>query len=209
MSARCARLAVTFLFAVVPLLAAQDPSAGQRVGFMTRRGLAGVVTSVDSGPTIVMEVPENVSFTVHTGPTTSIVSPSQPLSIVEIHPGDAILASGDIDEDAHTIQALTITIQNPIAARMLQNLRASFGKTWTAGIVTAIAGSAIALQRLDGQSQTFTVDDSTIWRRGDQPATSALVHTGERIRAQFHSPDSPAQSVNIQGMVREYPSAVP
>jgi Domain of unknown function (DUF5666) len=208
MCARCTRFAFTLLFTIGPLLAAQDASTGPRVGFMTRHGLAGVVTSVVSGPTIVMEIPENVSITVHTGPSTNIVSQSQPLSIAAIHPGDAILASGDIDEEAHTIQALTITIQRPFAARMLENLHASFGKTWTAGIVTTLEGSAITVKRMDGQSQTFTVDDSTAWRRDDQPASFALIHTGERIRARFRSADSPAQSVNIQGMVRENRSGV-
>lgn len=208
MSARCTRLAFTLLFAIAPLLAAQDASPSPHVGFMTRHGLAGVVTSV-SGSTIVIEIPENVSFTVHTGPTTSVVSPSQSLSLTDIHPGDAVLASGDINEDAHTIQALTITIQNPIAARMFENLRASFGKTWTAGIVTAIEGTAITVKRMDGQSQTFSVDDSTAWRRGNQPATSALVRAGVRIRVQFRSADAPAQSVTIQGMVRGNPTGLP
>jgi hypothetical protein len=168
---------------------------------MTRHGVAGVVTSL-SESTIVMEIPENVSFAVQAGPSTRIVSAGQTAALSDIHPGDPILANGDIDEQARTIQALFITIQPPFAAQMFHTLRASFGKTWTAGIVTAVQGNSITVQRRDGQSQTFTVNDGTAWRLHDQEGTSAMIRVGESIRVQLRPGATLASQVSIQGMTR-------
>lgn len=178
---------------------------GPRVGVMTRHGLAGIVTSV-SDSTIVIEIPENVTFTIHIGPSTRITGAGQQAAPADIHPGNAIMANGDIDEQARTIEALALTIQPPFAAQMLQNLRASFGKTWTAGIVTAVQGNSITVARRDGQSQTFSVDQDTAWRLGDQPVTSALLRAGESVRVQLRLA-GPAAKVTIQGTARENQSA--
>ena len=194
-------IAVAALLVSTVCVAAQSDAnpQGPRVGNMTRHGLAGVVTSI-SGSTIVMEIPENVSFTVQAGPSTRIVSLGQTAGLSDIHPGDPILASGDIDEQARTIQALTITIQQPLAAKMFENLRASFGKTWTAGIVTAVQGNSITVARRDGQSQTFTVDDGTTWRLNDREGSFAMLRVGESIRVQLRPGASAASQVSIQGM---------
>lgn len=174
---------------------------GPRIGPIARRGLAGVVTSI-TGSTIVMEIPENVSFTIHIGPSTSITSAGQAAVPADIHPGDPILASGQIDDQARTIEALVIAIQAPLAARMFQTLRANFGKTWTAGIVTAVQGNSITVARRDGQSQTFSVDAGTIWRLRDQQGDFSMIRIGESIRAQLRAGASAASQVNIQGLAR-------
>lgn len=202
---RAIAIAAALLLAVV-CAAAQDAQSGEaqsppRIGNMTRHGLAGVVTSV-SESTIVIEIPENVSFTVHTGPSTRVTSAGQSAALSDIHRGDPILASGDIDEQARTIQARTITLQDPFAARMFQTLRANFGKTWTAGIVTTVEGNSITVARRDGQSQTFGVDEGTAWRLHDQQATSSMIRVGESIRVQLRPGATLASQVSIQGMTR-------
>jgi Domain of unknown function (DUF5666) len=199
----CAVAAAALLLFSAVCAAAQggenDAQPAPRIGTMTRHGLAGVVTSI-SESTIVIDIPENVSFTVHTGPSTLINGAGQAAALSDIHRGDPILANGDIDEQTRTIQALAITIQAPFAAQMFQTLRASFGKTWTAGIVTAVQGNSITVARRDGQSQTFGVDEGTAWRLHDQPATSAMIRAGESIRAQLRPGASLASQVTIQGM---------
>jgi hypothetical protein len=194
--------AVLLLFSAVCAAAQGGENEAQpapRIGTMTRHGLAGVVTSI-SESTIVIEIPENVSFSVHTGPLTRINGAGHAAALSDLHPGDPILANGDIDEQARTIQAIAITIQAPFAAQMFQTLRASFGKTWTAGIVTTVQGNSITVARRDGQSQTFGVDEGTVWRLHDQPTTSAMIRAGESIRVQLRTGASLASQVTIQGM---------
>jgi hypothetical protein len=201
----CAVAAAALLLFSAVCAAAQDgeneAQPAPRIGTMTRHGLAGVVTSI-SESTIVIEIPENVSFSVHTGPLTRINGAGHAAALSDLHPGDPILANGDIDEQARTIQALFITIQPPFAAQMFHTLRASFGKTWTAGIVTAVQGNSITVQRRDGQSQTFTVNDGTAWRLHDQEGTSAMIRVGESIRVQLRPGATLASQVSIQGMTR-------
>jgi hypothetical protein len=189
------------------MAAGQSSGAGltPRIGVIHQHGLAGVVTSV-SGPTIVIEIPENVSFTVQTSPSTRFTSAGQTVAFSEIHPRDPIFASGEVDEQARTIQAQEIAVQQPLAARMFENQRANFGRTWTAGVVTAVEGKSIAVARRDGQSQTISVDDGTVWRLNDRDASAAMLRAGERIRVQLR-PAGPAARVTIQGIARESQSA--
>ena len=196
-------IAVAALLVSAVCAAAQSDAnpPGPRVGNMTRHGLAGVVTSINASA-IAMEIPENVTFTVQIGPSTQFTSAGQSAAATDLHRGDPILVNGDIDEQARTIQAHAITIQNPLAAKMFEHQRADFGKTWTAGIVTAVQGNSITVQRRDGQSQTFAVDDGTTWRLNDQPATSAMIRVGESIRVQLHPGATLASQVSIQGMIR-------
>ncbi|MGB9032072.1 MAG: DUF5666 domain-containing protein [Acidobacteriaceae bacterium] len=194
-------LAVLLVSAVCAAAQSDANPPAPRVGNMTRHGLAGVVTSI-SGSTIVMQIPENVTFTVQISPSTRIVSAGQSAAATDIHPGDPILASGDVNEQARTIQAVAITIQAPLAAKMFEHLRANFGKTWTAGIVTAVQSDAITVQRRDRQSQTFTVDDGTTWRLNDREGTPAMIRVGESIRVQLRPGASAASQVSIQGMTR-------
>jgi hypothetical protein len=125
---------------------------------MTRHGVAGVVTSL-SESTIVMEIPENVSFAVQAGPSTRIVSAGQAAALSDIHPGDPILANGDIDEQARTIQALSITIQPPFAAQMFPHPSREFWqKPGLPASSPPFRATPSPWQRRDGQSQTFTVE---------------------------------------------------
>jgi hypothetical protein len=86
---------------------------------------------------------------------------------------------------------------------MLENRRADFGRTWTAGLITAVQGESITVKRMDGQNQTFTVDQHTVWRFHDQAATSATARVGERITVQLRPEASVATQVSIAGMAQQ------
>jgi Domain of unknown function (DUF5666) len=197
--------AAAVLLLSIAFAAAQDVGTearpAPRIGAMTRHGLAGVVTSIRASA-IVMEIPENVSFTVQFSLSTIVTGHGDPFAIADLHRGDPILVNGDIDEQARTIQAHAITIQAPFAATILEHQRADFGKTWTAGIVTAVQGNAITVARRDGQSQTFAVDEGTAWRLHDQQGSSAMIRVGESIRVQLRPGATLASQVSIQGMTR-------
>jgi len=204
--ALCSAAIATFLVAALPpvFAAAQDSGnqaqPGPRIGVMTRHGLAGIVTSI-SGSSVVMEIAENVSFTVQIGVSTHIASRSgESEAATDIQLGDMIFATGEVDDNAHTIQALSVAIQPPAAAQVFNILRTNFGKTWTAGIVTAIQNDSITVQRMDGRAQKFSVDQDTVWRLHDQPAASAMIRVGERVNVQLNPATSQATRVAIAGM---------
>ena len=185
--------------------AAQDngnaAAPGSGIGRVTRHGLAGLVRSIH-GSEIAMEIPENVMFTVRMSPSTRITASGQEATAGDIHAGGAIFASGEIDEEALTIEAVAVTVQDERAAQMLGILSRNFGKTWTAGIITVVQGDGVTVKRMDGQLQTFSVDQGTTYRLRDQQATFSMVRAGERIRAQLRAGGPVARHVAIQGIPR-------
>ncbi len=209
------RVSAAIFVAAIPAVvaAAQDNGNNVRpapgIGVIHQHGMAGVVASI-SGSSIVIQIPENVTYTVQTSSVTRIGTPGtvvsgselRPVELSDIHPGDPIFASGDIDEQARTIAAQQITLQPPFAARMFERQRANFGKTWTAGIVSAVHGNSITVARRDGRSQTFSTDDSTVWRLNDRDGAPAMLRIGERIQVRLR-PAGPAAKVTIQGMTRQ------
>lgn len=192
----CSGLSAVCAIAQADSGGAQTPP---RVRTMRRHGLAGVVKSV-SGSQIVMGIPENVDLTVQISSATHVSDQGQDVPPDAIRIGDAIFASGDVDEETHTIQAQAVAIQSGQALQMLETLRANFGRAWTAGVTTSVHGDSIVLKRMDGQSQTFAVDSGTIYRLNDQPADRATLSAGERVRAQFRPGGSVASIVTIQGL---------
>jgi hypothetical protein len=187
----------------LPAQQTPNPAPGQRIGMMTRHGLAGVVTSV-SASQIVMDIPENVSMTVNVTPSTRVTDSGQQAALQAIHTGDAIFASGQIDEQARTIDAAAIQIRPAQAARMLEIFHNNFGRTWTAGIVTAIDSGSVTVRRMDGQSQTVGLDPNTVYKLRDQPADSSMLHLGERVNIMLRSSGGAqiARTVGISGIPR-------
>ena len=182
----------------------QNPAPpGARIGLMTRHGFAGVVTSVDASQ-IVMEISEDVSMTVNVTPSTRIVDFGQQATLQDIHVGDAIFASGQVDEQAHTIDAATVELRPAQLARMLEMRRANFGRTWTSGVLTAIGSGSLTVKRMDGQSQTFSVDPDTVYQLRDRPGDSTMLRLGERIDVRLRSSGGQlfAGKVTIAGMTR-------
>lgn len=188
--------------ASIPCATAQNssgPSPPPRIAVMHRHGLAGIVSSI-SGSQIVMKIAENVDFTVQIGPSTRVTDLGQDASPSAIRVGDAIFASGDLNEERRTIQAQVINLQAGQEAQMLDRLRSTFGTAWTAGVITSVQADSITLTRMDGQSQSFTVDPGTMYRLHDQPADFAAVRAGERVMARFRQDQPVARIVTIQGM---------
>ncbi len=66
-------------------------------------------------------------------------------------------------------------------------MRASFGKTWTAGRVTAIKDLTLTLERPDHLTQTITVNENTEFRKrapgGPQDIAFPDIKVGDRVAA--------------------------
>ncbi len=175
----CASLAA---FAVAPRLHAQEegpPSGapsqpGQRGGgrgmgggmfMMGGNSAHGVVTAV-SGNNITIKDEQGQVYTVQTGPNTHFRKDREESRVADIHPGDTIVAAGNLDDQARTVGAVFVVVLTPEQAAQMQKMRADFGKTWTAGKVTAINDLTLTLERPDKVSQTVAVDENTTFRKG-------------------------------------------
>jgi len=192
--ALCASLAA---FAAAPALRAQDepPQYGQGRGqgrgmgggmFMGGNSAHGTVTAV-SGSNITIKDEQGQVYTVETGPNTHIRKNREEAKISDIHPGDVIIAAGNLDEQAKTVGAMFVIVLDPQQAARMEEMRATFGKTWTAGRVTAIKDLTLTIERPDKVTQTIAVDENTVFRKGGrgnaEDITFPEIKVGDMVRA--------------------------
>ena len=111
-------------------------------------------------------------------------NPPQEIKATDIKVGDAINAAGDIDTTAKSVGATRVMLLDPQTVKQMQEMAASFGKTWLQGNVTAINGTTITLTgALDNAPHTVVADENTEFRRrrGREPITLADIQVGDTI----------------------------
>lgn len=189
----CASLAA---LALTPALRAQDEGAqpeqrgGRGMGrggmFMMGNSAHGVVTAV-SGNNLTIKDEQGQVYTVETGPNTHFRKDREESKIGDIHVGDTIVAAGNMDEQAKTVGAVFVVVLTPEQAAQMEKMRAEFGKTWTAGKVTAIQGLTLTVERPDKVSQTIAVDENTTFRKGGRGEAEDItfpdIKVGDRLTA--------------------------
>ena len=143
------------------------------------RGVRGTITEV-AGSTITIKTDEGEIYKVLTGANTRIMKDRQPAKVSDIHAGDMLVAGGEVDPKAKTVGAVFAAI---IDAEQVKKMRADLGKTWLAGEVTSIQDTNITVKRIDGISQTFSVDENTSFKKRRESITLADIQTGDHIGA--------------------------
>jgi Domain of unknown function (DUF5666) len=165
--------------------AAQDAPQGPRRGggFMAmENSVHGTVTAI-SGGEFTVKNEEGESYKIATGPNTHFMKDRQPIKPTDIHVGDTVITGGDTDEKAHTVGAVFLAVLDAEQVQRLKQARADFGKTWTAGKITAINDLKITIERPDKVTQTVAVDENTSFRKHRDSITLADIKVGDTITA--------------------------
>lgn len=174
----------------------QEPGQGRGYGRGGGMGMGGMfgggaptegtVTAV-SGNNLMIKNEQGQTYTVQTGPNTRIRKDRQPVKISDIKVGDMIMAAGNVDDQAKTVGAMFVAVLSPEQAAQMEKMRASFGKTWTAGRVSAIKDLTLTVERPDKVTQTIAVDENTVFhkrsREGQQDITFPEIKVGDMVRA--------------------------
>jgi preprotein translocase subunit YajC len=151
------------------------------------RGVGGTVTAV-SGSTITIKTEEGDTYQILTSANSRIMKrvdrQPEPVKITDIHVGDALMAGGEVDAKAKTVGAVFVMLLTPEQAAQAKKRREEFGKTWTAGEVTAIKDTDITIKRMDGVAQTVSVDENTSFKKRGDSITLADIQVGDRVTAQ-------------------------
>ncbi len=127
----------------------------------------------------------------------------QPLKPADIKVGDVIAADGEVDAAARSVGAVFIVQLDPERAQQMRAMRASFGKTWLMGKVTAVDGVKVTLDSsIDKAAHTFVADENTTFRKRREPITLADVQVGDMVRVEGAVKDGVfvAASVAVMGM---------
>jgi hypothetical protein len=117
------------------------------------------------------------------GPNSRFIRDRQPAKASDIHLGDMLFAAGNLDAGKKTIGAAVLI---GIDGEEVRKAREGLGKTWSAGKITAVTGRRIEVQRLDGATQTISVDENTSFKQRHDSVTLADLKPGEGLRAEGH-----------------------
>ncbi len=187
-------LPLLLIIAFTPSVRAQEAppqggsmGSGQGGGMMgPGRGIGGAVTAI-SGSTITIKTEEGDTYQVLTSANSRIGKrvdrQLEPVKITDIHVGDSVMAGGEVDAKAKTIGAVFVMVLTPEQAAQAKKMREDFGKTWTAGEVTAIKDTDITIKRRDGVIQTISVDENTSFKKRADSITLADIQVGDPLRA--------------------------
>ena len=166
------------------IAAAQDDSSGW-VGFNPDNTIRGTVTAGGAG-TFTIRTDEGAVYKVLYSVNSRIMANRGPAKAADIHTGDMLIATGNVDNAAKTVGAAVLI---GVPADEVRKMREGLGKTWTAGKITAVAMDdtpRITLARLDGANQTIDVDENTSFKRHHESITMADIKAGESLRADGH-----------------------
>lgn len=106
------------------------------------------------------------------------------IKAADIKIGDAIGAMGEVDETAKSVGAIAIVLLDSETAARMAEMRASYGKTWLEGKVTAIDGVKVTLTgTIDNAAHSFVADENTTFRKRREPVTLADIQVGDTVRA--------------------------
>jgi hypothetical protein len=206
------------LFATSSLTAqdqGQSPQRGGRGGGMGGGGMMmggnnahGKVTAI-TGTEIAIKDEQGQVYKVETGPNTHIRKDREEAKISDIHVGDTIVAGGNLDEQAKTVGAMFVMVLTPEQAAQMEKMRADFGKTWTAGKITAIKDLTVTVERPDKTAQTITVDENTTFHKGARGNATDItfpdIKVGEMLRADGAVKDGSFLATNLVVMEPRQP----
>jgi hypothetical protein len=159
---------------------------GGRSFLMGGNSAHGTVTAISGGEISVRDE-QGQFWKVLTGPNTHFRKDREEAKIADIHPGDVIVAAGNLDETAKSLGAFMVMILDPQQAARMEKMRADFGKTWTAGRVTAIKDLTLTIERPDKVAQTLAVDENTSFQRRSRGSVEDItfpdIKVGDMVNA--------------------------
>jgi Domain of unknown function (DUF5666) len=159
----------------------QGPPRGG--GFMgMNNAVHGTVTAI-SGGEFTIKTEQGETYKIATGPNTRIMKDRQPIKASDVHTGDVVMTGGDVDDKAHTVGAVFLAVLDAEQVQRMKQAQADFGKTWTAGKITAINDLSLTIERPDKVTQTVTVDENTSFHKHRDSITLADIKVGDTITA--------------------------
>ncbi len=178
-SACSASVLLLTLFAQTLSGSAQEDSSFDIAGLQAIRG----TVARTAGSSVYVKLRDGTVYQVETGANTHFVKNGQGAPPNVAHPGDTVLAGGELDSKQHTLGAVFVAVVDAAELAELDNRRAQWGKTWLAGTVTAKRGTELVVKRPDGVTDTVTVDEDTSFRKRHQSITLPDVQVGDGMTA--------------------------
>ncbi len=151
------------------------PTEGARPAQPVRLpGVRGVIKSIES-TTMKVRAFDGQTVTVHLSDKTEYRKDRNPAKLADFQAGDMVFVRGQEAPD-HSWTADAVGSNS--------EFRENLGKKFVLGDIKSIAGTQLTVERVDGVSQTITVDENTSFRKNGESVTLADFKAGDRIFAQ-------------------------
>jgi len=114
-------------------------------------------------------------------------TPPETIKAADIHVGDAIMAGGEVDTNAHTVGAVMVMLIDPERAKEMRAMEANYGKTWLMGRVISVDldNARVTLEGGPDKAQhIFTADENTTFRKRRDPITLGDIMAGDMVRVE-------------------------
>lgn len=177
-------MALTLGASAVSLQAQEGPGGGRGMWMGANGSMVSGTITEKAADHLTVRTEEGASYRIAINENTRIRKDRQPASASDLRVGDAVMAAGQVDEKAKTVAALFVAELSPEQVKQMQEMRASYGKTWLAGKVSAIQETKITVDGMDGKPHVIEVDENTSFRKRRESITLADVKPGDRVRAQ-------------------------
>ncbi|HYK36980.1 DUF5666 domain-containing protein [Alloacidobacterium sp.] len=184
---RLASILLLYSLALTPVFAQQpdgqyERQGSQRGGRFFGMGTAvhGSVTAI-SGSDFIIKAEDGTTYKIATGPNTHIMKDREPIKAADIHVGDVVMTGGEVDDKAHTVGAVFLAVLDAEQVARMKQMQADFGKTWTAGKITAINDLTLTIERPDKKTQTIAVDENTSFQKHRESITLADIKVGDTV----------------------------
>ena len=163
-----------------------DQTSGQGAGQGQGRGgfgggplgswVQGIVTAA-SATKLTIKTTAGDSYEVTVTDSSRIMENRQAIKLTDIKPGDSVMAMGQIDATAKTVQAMMV---NATDAATIAKAKENLGKTYITGKLTAIDvdNLKLTISRTDNVSQVIAVDDGTSFQRGMRGVAADVTAAG-------------------------------
>ena len=142
-----------------------EPGAGSaRRGQYAGMGrVMGEVTAV-AGGTLTVKTEDGSTVQVVTTDNTRLMKDRGPVRVADLHPGDGLMAVGNLDAGTKTLHAAMVFAED---AAQVKAMRENLGKTYITGRVTAIDAdnAKLTVERADHVAQTIGFDETTSFKR--------------------------------------------
>ena len=172
-----------------------EQAPGHRGQYAGMGRVAGEVTAVN-GATVTVRSTEGGTVEIVTTDNTRVMKDRGPVKLTDLHPGDGLMAFGNLDTSTNTLHAAMVMAED---AAQVKAMRENLGKTYITGRVTAVDldNARMTVERPDHVAQTIGFDETTSFKRAVHHE-----HTGEGERGGEGEGGGPMMGAGAQGVAQ-------
>jgi len=155
--------------------ASGEQRRGGERGFQRGQGVVGTITAIN-GNSVTIKSFEGKTATVNVTPQTTLRKDQQQAKLADFKVGDMVFVRGE-PAGENTWNAAMMGSRSEATRRFHEGM----GKQFIVGEIKSIDGRNLTIARVDGVTQSITVDENTSFRKNGESVTLGDFAPGEHV----------------------------